>query len=143
MMLIVNSNPCSTSNDSEGNSISSSNCLLSTKYHRADRFHTLKKRVLTRWNTILIMIRSYALNRSAIDVLLKRLNHFDLILSPVENEIVDELVSFLSAFESIVTILSASKSYPTFCLYLLLRIVSIPFELVRIFNCISIRALEA
>ncbi|CAF3328276.1 unnamed protein product [Rotaria sp. Silwood2] len=88
----------------------------------SNRFHTLKKRVLTRWNTILIMLRSYADNISGIEVILGRLKHFELILSVAENQIIRDLIEFLSLFESTTTILSASKSYPTISLCLLLRI---------------------
>ncbi|CAF1559526.1 unnamed protein product, partial [Rotaria sp. Silwood1] len=86
------------------------------------RFHTLKKRIVTRWNTVLIMLRSYADNIPGIEVILGRLKHFDLILTVTENEIVRDLIQFLSLFESTTTILSASKSYPTISLCLLLRI---------------------
>ena len=102
------------------------NCSALINNHKdSNRFHTLKKRVLTRWNTILIMLRSYADNISGIEVILGRLKHFDLIWSVNENQIVRDLIEFLSLFESTTTILSASKSYPTICLCLLLRIVSI------------------
>jgi hypothetical protein len=105
-----------------------------TLAHASDSnsFHSLKKRIPTRWNTILIMLRSYASNVSGIEVLLRKLKHFDLILSAAENEIVNDLIEFLSLFESTTTILSASKSYTTSNLYLLLRIVSIGY---LIFNC--------
>ena len=53
--------------------------------------------------------------------------NFDLILTPTENEVVRDLVDFLSSFETTTTILSASKSYPTMSLCLLLRIVSIKY----------------
>ncbi|CAF4063525.1 unnamed protein product [Rotaria sordida] len=86
------------------------------------RFHTLKKRIVTCWNTVLIMLRSYADNIPGIEVILGRLKHFDLILTAAENEIVCDLIQFLSLFESTTTILSASKSYPTISLCLLLRI---------------------
>ncbi|CAF3381668.1 unnamed protein product [Rotaria socialis] len=99
------------------------NCsALINNHNDSNRFHTLKKRVLTRWNTILIMLRSYADNISSIEVILGRLKHFDLILSVNENQIVRDLIEFLSLFESTTTILSASKSYPTISLCLLLRI---------------------
>jgi hypothetical protein len=88
-------------------------------------FHTLKKRILTRWNTILIMLRSYASNISCVENLMRRMKHYDLILSAAENQIVNDLIGFLSSFESTTTILSASKSYTTMNLYLLLRMVSI------------------
>lgn len=71
------------------------------------------------------MLRSYASNISGIEVLLRKLKHFDLILSEAENEIVNDLIEFLTLFESTTTILLASKSYPTINLYLLLRIVVI------------------
>ncbi|CAF1486934.1 unnamed protein product [Rotaria sordida] len=86
------------------------------------RFHTLKQRIVTRWNTILVMLRSYADNIPGIEVIFGRLKHFDLILTTAENEIVRDLIQFLSLFESTTTILSASKSYPTISLCLLLRI---------------------
>ncbi|CAF5116558.1 unnamed protein product, partial [Rotaria sp. Silwood1] len=89
-----------------------------------ERFHTLKKRVLTRWNTILIMLRSYINNISGIEIILHRLKHFDLILSAAENQMVYDLVEFLGLLESTTTILSASKSYTTMNLYLLLRMIS-------------------
>ncbi|CAF1531985.1 unnamed protein product [Rotaria sordida] len=89
------------------------------------RFHTLKKRIVTCWNTVLIMLRSYADNILGIEVILGRLKHFDLILTAAENEIVRDLIQFLSLFESTTTILSASKSYPTISLCLLLRIIDI------------------
>ncbi|CAF1526944.1 unnamed protein product [Rotaria magnacalcarata] len=99
------------------------NCsALINNHNDSNRFHTLKKRVLTRWNTILIMLRSYADNIAGIEVILGRLKHFDLILSVNENQIVRDLIDFLSLFESTTTILSASKSYPTISLCLLLRI---------------------
>ncbi|CAF4092727.1 unnamed protein product, partial [Rotaria sp. Silwood2] len=98
-----------------------SNSLMSMNKTDPDRFHTLKKRVLTRWNTILIMLRSYIENISGIEVLLRRLKHFDLILSVAENRIIYDLVEFLGLLESATTILSASKSYTTMNLYLLLR----------------------
>jgi hypothetical protein len=100
------------------------NNLLSINKTDPERFHTLKKRVVTRWNTILIMLRSYIDNVSGIEILLHRLKHFDLILSAAENQIVYDLVEFLGALESTTTILSASKSYTTMNLYLLLRMVS-------------------
>jgi hypothetical protein len=90
----------------------------------SNRFHTLKKRILTRWNTILIVLRSYASNISGIEVVLRRMKHYDLILSIAENQIVNDLIEFLALLESTTTILSASKSYPTMSLYLLLRMVS-------------------
>ncbi|CAF5221439.1 unnamed protein product, partial [Rotaria magnacalcarata] len=68
------------------------------------------------------MLRAYADNISSIEVILGRLKHFDLILSVNENQIVRDLIEFLSLFESTTTILSASKSYPTISLCLLLRI---------------------
>jgi hypothetical protein len=46
-------------------------------------------------------------------------------LCAAENQIVNDLIGFLSSFESTTTILSASKSYTTMNLYLLLRMVSI------------------
>lgn len=79
--------------------------------------------MITRWNTILIMLRSYERNISGIEIILRRLSKFDLILTPVENEMVHDMVEFLSSFETATTILSASKSYPTISLCLLLRIV--------------------
>ena len=82
---------------------------------------------MTRWNTILIMLRSYELNIPGIEIILRRLNKFDLILTPTENEIIHDLVDFLSSFETATTILSASKSYSTMSLCLLLRIVSIKY----------------
>ena len=102
---------------------SNRSALINTN-NDSNRFHTLKKRVLTRWNTILIMLRSYANNISGIEVILGRLKHFDLILSVAENQIIYDLIEFLSVFESTTTILSASKSYPTISLCLLLRMVS-------------------
>jgi len=104
---------------------SQSNYLTSMNTVESNRFHTLKKRVLTRWNTILIMLRSYASNTAGIEILLRRLKHYDLVLSPDENQIVNDLIEFLTILESTVTILSASKSYPTMSLYLLLRMVSV------------------
>ncbi|CAF3498909.1 unnamed protein product, partial [Rotaria sp. Silwood2] len=68
------------------------------------------------------MLRSYADNISGIEVILGRLKHFELILSVAENQIIRDLIEFLSLFESATTILSASKSYPTISLCLLLRI---------------------
>ena len=53
-----------------------------------------------------------------------RLKHYDLLLPDVENQVVTELVDFLSIFESTTTILSASKEYPSMDLGLLLRMVS-------------------
>lgn len=91
----------------------------------SNTFHTLKKRILTRWNTILIMLRSYSSNAAAIEILLRRMKHYDLILSVAEIRIVNEMIEFLSALESTTTILSASKSYSTMNLYLLLRMVSV------------------
>ncbi|CAF4858831.1 unnamed protein product, partial [Rotaria sp. Silwood1] len=99
-----------------------SNNLLLINNKNSERFHTLKKRVLTRWNTILIMLRSYIDNVSGIEIILHRLKYFDLILSAAENQIIRDLVEFLSLLESTTTILSASKSYTTMNLYLLLRI---------------------
>ncbi|CAF1486575.1 unnamed protein product [Rotaria sordida] len=68
------------------------------------------------------MLRSYADKIPGIEVILGRLKHFDLILTAAENEIVRDLIKFLPIFESTTTILSASKSYPTISLCLLLRI---------------------
>ncbi|CAF4101875.1 unnamed protein product, partial [Rotaria sordida] len=97
------------------------NNLISVNNTDTERFHTLKKRIVTRWNTILIMLRSYIDNVAGIEIILHRLKHFDLILSPAENQIVYDLVEFLGLLESATTILSASKSYTTMNLYLLLR----------------------
>jgi hypothetical protein len=102
-----------------------SSVLLSTKSMDSNRFHTLKKRVLTRWNTILTMLRSDASNIHGIETLLRRLKQYDLLLNDSENQTVEDLVEFLSLFESTTTILSASKSYPTMNLYILLRMVSV------------------
>ncbi|CAF1593420.1 unnamed protein product [Rotaria sp. Silwood1] len=93
-----------------------------TTTNNSYEFHTLKKRVVTRWNTILIMLRSYESNIPGIEIILRRLKLFHLILTPTENEVVRDLVDFLSSFETTTTILSASKSYPTMSLCLLLRI---------------------
>ena len=101
-----------------------SNNLLLTSDTESERFHTLKKRVLARWNTILIMLRSYIDNVSGIEIILHRLKQLDLILSTAQNQIVYELVEFLGLLESTTAVLSASKSYTTMNLYLLLRIVS-------------------
>ena len=73
------------------------------------------------------MRRSYASNVSGIEIFSRKLKHFDLILSAAENEIVNDLIEFLSLLESTTTILSASQSYPTRNLYLFLRIVSIDY----------------
>ncbi|CAF4579515.1 unnamed protein product [Rotaria socialis] len=94
-----------------------------TTSNNSYEFHTLKKRVVTRWNTILIMLRSYEFNIPGIEIILRCLKLFDLILTPTENEIVRDLVDFLGSFETTTTILSASKSYSTMSLCLLLRIV--------------------
>lgn len=101
-----------------------SNAPLLSRSTNSNKFQTLKKRVLTRWNTILIMLRSYKSNLNAIEILLRRLKQYDLILNDVEVQMVTDLVDFLSLFESTTTILSASKSYSTMNLYLLLRMVS-------------------
>ncbi|CAF3833892.1 unnamed protein product, partial [Rotaria sp. Silwood1] len=100
-----------------------SNCsALINNNNGFKRFHTLKKRIVTRWNTVLVMLCSYADNIPGIEVILGRLKQFDLILTAAENEIVRDLIQFLSLCESTTTILSASKSYPTISLGLLLRI---------------------
>ena len=67
---------------------------------------------------------SYIDNIFGIKIKLHRLRHFDLILSATENQIVYDLIEFLSLLESTITILTASKSYTTMNLYLLLRMVS-------------------
>lgn len=108
-------------------SIENVDLTLQVKTTASEKFHTLKKRISTRWNTILIMLRSYASNISGIEVLLRRMKHYDLILSTAENRIVNDLIEFLTLIESTTTILSASKSYPTICLYLLLRMVSVEY----------------
>ncbi|CAF1621955.1 unnamed protein product [Rotaria magnacalcarata] len=59
------------------------------------------------------MLRSYESNIPGIEIILRRLKLFDLILTPTENEIVRDLVDILSSFETTTTILSAYKSYPT------------------------------
>ncbi|CAF5064209.1 unnamed protein product, partial [Rotaria sp. Silwood1] len=85
-----------------------SNCsALINNNNGFKRFHTLKKRIVTRWNTVLVMLCSYADNIPGIEVILGRLKHFDLILTVTENEIVRDLIQFLSLFESTTTILSA------------------------------------
>lgn len=99
--------------------------LMVNDNNGSNRFHTLKKRVPTRWNTVLTMLRSYANNIHGVEVILSRLKSFDLILSAAENQIIHDLIEFLSIFESTTTILSASKSYPTISLCLLLRMVRI------------------
>lgn len=81
------------SKDYETTYKSNRSALMNTK-NDSNRFHTLKKRVLTRWNTILIMLRSYADNISGIEVILGRLKHFDLILSVAENQIIHDLMNF-------------------------------------------------
>ena len=102
------------------------NCsLIVNDNNDSNRFHTLKKRVATRWNTILIMLRSYVDNIHGIEIILSRLKSFELILSAAGNQIIQDLIAFLSLFESTTTILSASKSYPTINLCLLLRMASI------------------
>ena len=60
--------------------------LKSSKPIDSNRFHTLKKRILTRWNTILTMLRSYSLNINGIETILHRLNHYALLLSDGENQ---------------------------------------------------------
>jgi hypothetical protein len=107
--------------------------LLSTAEGDSSRFHTLKKRVVTRWNTILIMLRSYQSNISGIEIILRRLKQYDLLLDDVERQIVSDLVNFLSLFESATTILSASKSYSTMNLNLLLRMVGIETKMMYLF----------
>lgn len=94
-------------NSEKGNDQSSAtfNYLLSSNQTDSNRFHTLKKHVLACWNTILIMFRSYSSNISGIEILLQRLKCFDLILSPGENQMVNDLIEFLSTFESTTTIL--------------------------------------
>ncbi|CAF4254888.1 unnamed protein product, partial [Rotaria magnacalcarata] len=52
-------------------------------------------------------LRSYESNMPGIEIILRRLKLFDLILTPTENEIGRDLVDFLSAFETTRTILSA------------------------------------
>lgn len=96
---------------------------LTFRSTNSNRFQTLKKRVLTRWNTILIMLRSYQSNLNGVETVLRQLKLFELILNDVEIQMVADLVAFLSLFESTTTILSASKSYSTMNLYLLLRMV--------------------
>lgn len=122
--LQVSNDFTSISKGSNSTHVSATSSLIKHEINSA-RFHTLKKRVVTRWNTILIMIRSYAENISSIETILGRLKHYDLILSASENETVFDLIKFLSLFESATTILSASKSYSTIDLCLLLRIVSV------------------
>ncbi|CAF3223419.1 unnamed protein product, partial [Rotaria socialis] len=95
--------------------------LIFNENNNSNRFHTLKKRVVTRWNTVLIMHRSYADNIHGVEAILSRLKCFDLILTKDENQFIQDLIEFLSMFESTTTILSASKSYPTISLCLLLR----------------------
>ncbi|CAF3986211.1 unnamed protein product [Rotaria sp. Silwood1] len=85
------------------------------------KFHTLKKRVCTRWNTILIMLRSFLPNINAIRIVLARMDSVDMLPSFDELELLKVLVIYLSAFKSATTILSASKANPTLNLYLLLR----------------------
>lgn len=114
-----------TDDSNESSYVSTSNYLLTgAKPAVSNSFHTLKKRILTRWNTILIMLRSYSPNVAGVEALLHRLKSYDLILSAAENQIVNDLIEFLSTIESTTTILSASKSYSTMNLYLLLRMVS-------------------
>ncbi|CAF3046555.1 unnamed protein product [Rotaria socialis] len=67
------------------------------------------------------MHRSYADNIHGVEAILSRLKCFDLILTKDENQFIQDLIEFLSMFESTTTILSASKSYPTISLCLLLR----------------------
>jgi len=123
--LCLSGNLKFTSKINDNKYMSIFSALIKNNNNDSNEFHTLKKRVLTRWNTILIMLRSYADNISGIEVILSRLKHLDLIMSADENQIIHDLIEFLSLFESTTTILSASKSYPTLSLCLLLRIVSI------------------
>lgn len=110
-----------------------SSVLSSATGGDSNTFRTLKKRVVTRWNTILIMLRSYQSNINGIEIILRRLKQYDLLLDDVERQIVSDLVHFLSLFESSTTILSASKSYPTMNLNLLLRMVSIETKMIYLF----------
>lgn len=55
--------------------------ILINDNNDSDRFHTLEKRVITRWNTILVMLRSYTDNVAGVEVILGRLKHYDLMLS--------------------------------------------------------------
>lgn len=93
--------------------------LRSSNQTDSNRFHTLKQRVLARWDAILIMLRSYLSNISGIEILVQRLTCFNLILSPVENRMVNDLIESLFTLESTTTILSALKSCPTMSLCLL------------------------
>ena len=97
-------------NQSPNQNRTTSSPLLPTKSVDSNGFHTLKKRVLTRWNTILTMLHSYTSNIHGIATLLRRLKQYDLVLNDSENQTVEDLVEFLSLFESATTVLSASKS---------------------------------
>ena len=59
------------------------------------------------------MLRSYTSNIHGIETLLRRLKHYDLVLHDSKNQTVEDLVEFLSLFESATMIVSASKSYST------------------------------
>lgn len=100
--------------DSGNNQCSSaSNYLISLNQTDPNRLRTLRKHNHARWNTILIMLRSCASKLFGIEVLLRQLKQFELMLSSAGNEMVNDSVQFLSVFESTTAILTASISYPT------------------------------
>ncbi|CAF2386215.1 unnamed protein product [Rotaria sp. Silwood2] len=92
------------------------NCSIESK-----QFYTFEKTSTHTLEYDSYHLRSFLPNIDGIETILIRMNSSDMLPSFDELELLKVFVIYLSAFESATKILSASKAYPTLCLYLLLR----------------------
>lgn len=73
---------------------------------------TLKNSVETRWNTLLIMMRSFSKNIRVINIALLNAKRDILVIDEMEREMINEFCLFLEIFEN-ATIYLQGKNYPT------------------------------
>jgi len=88
--------------------------LLNRRKH-----HTLKNSVPTRWNSTYLMVSSVLDLLQEVNASLIKIGKYDLRLSAVEENLLNEIRSFLAPFESYTQLVSGNQ--PTLSLILLIR----------------------
>lgn len=79
---------------------------------------TLKLSVVTRWNSILTMVKSFNESHQSVNLALGHLDQADLIIGAEERRMLIELEHFLEIFENCTKVLQGS-TYPTLSLYII------------------------
>jgi hypothetical protein len=108
-MTLFQPDDCDESADDGADHVTDGPTLSASATHSHTHM-TLKKHVITRWNSVLIMLESLLDLKAGVQESLKRIGHMDLLLTTGEWDILQDLCEFLTLFQDLTQLVSSSMT---------------------------------